>query len=189
MRVLTVEQLRILNAMPLSGNAAVYRDLFMLMFYLIGINLSDLHGLKEENIVNGRLEYRRNKTGKLYSIKLENEALDIIRKYRGKKKLIKIFDDQTIQTCHTKFGYHLKRIGKAKASPDGCPLCPKISTYYSRYTWATLAAMLDISRDTISESLGHSYGCPVTNVYIQFSRDKIDKANRRVIDYVLYGKT
>jgi integrase len=189
MRVLTVEQLRILNTIPLKDNVAAYRDLFMLMFYLIGINLSDLHELSDENIVNGRLEYRRNKTGKLYSIKLEKEALDIIKKYKGKKKLIRLFESQSVQTCHTNFRYYLMRIGQVKVSPDGCPLCPKISTYYSRYTWATLAAMLDIPRDTISESLGHSYGCHVTNVYIQFSRDKIDKANRRVIDYALYGKT
>lgn len=188
MRVLTVEQMRLLSSMKLSGRKAECRDVFMLMFFLIGINISDLYKLKKENIVNGRLEYRRNKTGKLYSIKLEKEALSILDKYKGRKKLIKLFEGITVDSVISHYNYVLKRIGQMKVGADEGLSCPKLSTYYARYTWATLAAMLDVPRDTISESLGHSYGCPVTNVYIQFSRDKVDKANRRVIDYVLYGK-
>ena len=39
-----------------------YRDMFMLFFYLICINLVDLLTAKPEDIVDGRLEYRRDKT-------------------------------------------------------------------------------------------------------------------------------
>ena len=41
--------------------------------------------------------------------------------------------------------------------------------------------------DTISEALGHVHGSKITGVYIKFSRDKIDAANRRVIDWMLHG--
>ena len=65
------------------------------------------------------------------------------------------------------------------------PIEPEITPYYARYSWATYAAELEIPKDTISEALGHKYGSPITGVYIKFSRDKIDVANRRVIDYLL----
>ena len=58
----------------------------MLMFYLIGINAIDLFNLKQ--IVDGRIEYKREKTGKLYSIKVEPEAMEIINRYKGNKFLL-----------------------------------------------------------------------------------------------------
>ena len=68
------------------------------------------------------------------------------------------------------------------------PIEKEITSYWGRYSWATYAADLDIPKDTISEALGHVHGSKITGVYIKFSRDKIDEANRKVIDYVL-GKT
>lgn len=46
--------------------------------------------------------------------------------------------------------------------------------------------LIDV-RATIAAALGHG-GNTVTDIYISFDRRKIDEANRRVIDYVLYGK-
>ena len=65
------------------------------------------------------------------------------------------------------------------------PLDKKLSWYWARYSWATYAADLDIPKDTISEALGHSHGAKVTGIYIKYNRDKVDAANRKVIDYVL----
>lgn len=33
-------------------------------------------------------------------------------------------------------------------------------------------------------ALGHSFGCKTTDIYIDFDRDKVDEANRKVIDYI-----
>lgn len=41
-----------------------------------------------------------------------------------------------------------------------------------------------IPKDTISEALGHKHGSTVTGIYIKYSLDKVDKANRQVIDYL-----
>lgn len=70
-----------------------YRNFFMLIFYLIGIgiNIIDLCNLKKEQLVNGRIEYIRAKTHKLYSIKVEPEAQSIIDKYKGDEYLLNIF--------------------------------------------------------------------------------------------------
>ena len=65
------------------------------------------------------------------------------------------------------------------------PLEKGVSFCWARYSCSTYAAYLDIPKDTISEALGHSHGAKVTGVYIKYNRDKVDAANRKVIDYVL----
>lgn len=67
------------------------------------------------------------------------------------------------------------------------PLFPELTTYWARHSWATIAASLDIPKETIAAALGHG-GNTVTDIYIDFDAKKIDEANRRVIDWVLYGK-
>ena len=84
MRNLPVETLRRIRDTTIKGKTAVYKDAFMLSFYLIGINMADLLSLPKDCIVNGRLQYKRAKTGKNYSIKIEPEAQAIIDKYPGK---------------------------------------------------------------------------------------------------------
>ena len=59
-----------------------------------------------------------------------------------------------------------------------------MTTYWARYTWATIAAGLDIPKETIAMALGHAK-FTVTDVYITFDHGKIDRANRQVIDFVL----
>lgn len=50
-------------------------------------------------------------------------------------------------------------------------------------TSLSVSSLLDIPKDVISEALGHSHGSTVTGIYIRYSLDKIDEANRRVIDH------
>jgi integrase len=57
-----------------------------------------------------------------------------------------------------------------------------------RHSWASIASEIDIPIETISKALGHNIGVSVTHIYINFNSKKIDEANRKVIDYVLYGK-
>jgi len=69
-RALTAEQLAwILNMTPAPGYEEA-RDIFLLLFYLIGINLADLLAAKKTSVKNGYLNYRRAKTGRLYSVKV-----------------------------------------------------------------------------------------------------------------------
>ena len=66
----------------------------MLMFYLMGINSVDLARAKKSDVINGRLEYRRAKTGKLYSIFIEPEAWEIIHKYEGEGEYLLDISDR-----------------------------------------------------------------------------------------------
>lgn len=189
-RSLTVEQLRTLRDYECEDYQVKYRDMFMLMFYLIGINAADLFNARNRDVVNGRLEYKRAKTGKLYSVLIEPEAWDIINRYRGKKYLVDVMETfRDYKNFLHRMGIVLKQIGSMERRGRGgkkvrTPLFPDISSYWSRHTWATIAAGLDIPKETISEALGHSIGSEVTSIYIRFDRKKVDAANRKVIDYV-----
>lgn len=191
-RSLTLEQLRLLRDYPCEPYQERYRDMFMLMLYLIGINAVDLFNAKE--LINGRLEYKRAKTGKLYSIKVEPEAMEIIERYKGKKYLLNVLDEYSnYKDFLHRMGMELKKIGECKRSGLGgkkhiTPLFPDLSSYWARHTWATLAAQLDVPKETIAAALGHEIGMAVTSIYIDFNQSKIDEANRKVLDYVRGGK-
>lgn len=182
-RSLTVRQLARLFLYEPKPYAEKYLDMFKLMFYLIGINTVDLAGLTE--IRSGRIEYHRAKTNRLYSIKVEPEALEIIKKYIGEKdKLLNVFEDRdTYQSFGRLMNLALHDIGKEMDGKSRVKTFSNLTTYWARHTWATIAAELDIPKETIAKALGHG-GREVTDVYIRFDDKKIDKANRQVIDYL-----
>ena len=119
--------------------------------------------------------------------------MELIEKYRGEKFLLNILDRyQDYKDFTKRMNKTLKEIGPMQRVGRGGkkerkPLFPKISTYWSRHSWATIAASLDIPRDTIAHALGHGNNT-VTDIYIDFDQSKVDEANRKVLDWVLYGK-
>lgn len=189
-RSLSVESLRTLMDFPVEEYQRKYRDIFVLMFYLCGINAVDLLNAKPDAIRNGRLEYIRAKTHKQYSVKIEPEAMEIIDRYRGKDYLLEIMDSRANYIDFLRrMDKALKQIGPMERHGLGGkktrhPLFPDLSQYWCRHTWATIAAELDIPKETIAAGLGHG-GNTVTDIYIRFDLRKVDEANRRVIDYVL----
>ena len=189
-RSLTLDELRLLRDYPCEEWQKKYVDLFFLMFYLVGINAADLLPAKKKQVRNGRLEYERAKTYKSYSIKIEPEAEALIKKYKGKEHLLCFCDE------HADYKYILQRMTKVlktigpyeKRGRGGkkihTPLFPELSQYWCRHTWATLAAELNIPKETIAAALGHDMGNTTTAIYINFNQKKVDEANRMVIDFV-----
>jgi site-specific recombinase XerD len=185
-RSLSIEQLRQLRDCSCEPAQAQYRDIFMLIFYLCGINLIDLCGLTETR--DGYIEYRRAKTRRLYKIKVEPEALEIIERYRGEGHLLNILDRYADYRNYLhRLNKNLSEIGTTNILPgrggkkEKTGLFPELSSYWARHSWATVAAGLDIPKETIAAALGHG-GNTVTDIYIAFDQRKIDKANRQVLD-------
>lgn len=187
-RALSIEQVRAIASCKCPSFMEKYRDVFMLMVYLIGINSKDLLYLTEENEVDGRLVYHRYKTNKLYSIKIEPEAEVLIKRYKGKKYLLNFMDSYKDHLdCLHHINDNLKKVGMGYIigiGYSGSAVCPTLTTYYARHTWASLAFELGVSKDTISLALGHSTGVKVTDIYIKYDLQKIDEANRKVINYI-----
>ena len=189
-RALTLDQVRLLRDCPCEPWMEEYRDMWMLMFYLIGINAADLFTAKPGDLKDGRLTYRRDKTHKLYDIKVEPEAQAIIDRYEGTDWLLSPLDryrDYRDYLAH--MNRALKKIGMTYSPgvpPKGQPLFPGLSSYWARHTWATIASLMDIPMETIGRALGHSWvNKTVTSIYIDFDKRKVDEANRRVIDAII----
>lgn len=179
-RSLTVEELRKLHDVKLTPLRARHRDIFFLIFYLMGINLIDLSRIVK--IENGRITYRRAKTGTLYNIKVEPEALEIINKYKGKEHLLCVFDRKS------SYRYYDVSINKMLSKICSSIGIPEVSTYWARHTFATIAYEIGISMDVIADCLGHKSSHRITSIYVRKDQQLIDEANRKVIDYVLYNK-
>lgn len=173
-RNLTKDQLQFLIKVQCKPYERKYIDCFFLMFYLSGINGVDLLQALPEQIINGRLEYTRSKTGKRMSIKLEPEAVEIIEKYKGRNRLLK-------------WGEHLKSYKSfmMKLNAILSRYIPNCTSYYARHTIASLAAELDIPNETIAQILGHhDEAHRTTLIYINPEQSKADKACRRIFDYI-----
>jgi integrase len=190
-RALTINQIRQLRCYPIEeAHLAKYRDIFMLMTYLRGINAADLFSAKKTDIVNGRLEYVRKKTGTFYSIKVEPEAQEIIDRYAGETYLLDISESWSNPTDYLrKMDKGLKKIGAMERKGLGgkkryTPILPQLSSYYSRHTFASLGVELHIPIELISESLGHKIGSPTTAIYVHYLRQQVDDATRKIIDYI-----
>lgn len=188
--VLPVCDLRIIRDYPCEEFCQRYLDVFMLSFYLMGINIGDLLLLRPNNLVAGRIEFNRQKTGKHYSIKVEPEAMEIIERWRGRKYLLCFMDERVdYHSFLKKMNKRLKDFGpveidmKARGKKTKTGLYPFLRSYYARDTWATLASVLDVPEDTIAAALGHG-ARNVTRSYISFNIRKVDMANRLVLDFV-----
>ena len=156
------------------------QDLFMFSFYTRGMSFIDIAYLQVKNIHNDRLQYRRSKTGQMFTIKLTAEAKAILEKYADlTKKDNYLFP--IVQHEEKKFTEYksvmritnkkLKEIGKLAE----CSI--PVTTYVARHSWATIAKRGGISTTVISEGLGHATE-HITQVYLDgFENSVLDDAN------------
>jgi integrase len=182
-RTLTLSEIHTLATAELSGWVANFsRDMFMLTFYLIGINFKDLSELTD--IIEGRIKYTRSKGKKRYSIFVHTEVMEIIERYRGKKRLVNIVEHYSnyLVALH-EVDDKLKEVAKT------CGINKELTTYYAQHSWATLASEIGIAEDVIAYGLGHTISNEITPIYIDYNLEKVDKANRKPINKVLGIKT
>ena len=155
-----------------------YLDFFKLSFMLIGINVVDLCGLKK--ITNGRVDYIRAKTHRPYSIKVESEAREIIDRYAGSESLVNFAEN------YGNYRHFYNNLCKGLREVKQQLGIEELTTYWARHSWATIAHKLGVSKDVIAQALGHG-SHTVTDIYIEEDTKAMDEANRKVLDYVLYG--
>ena len=160
--------------------------MFLLMFYLIGIEAKDLFYADKPK--KGRLYYTRYKTGREYSIKLEPEAIEIINRYKGTRLLLNVSE----RFEHNKSFYRaINSYLKGDKSHFITGIFPKIGIHkqvtskWSRHTWATIARnQCNINKDDVALCLGHEdFDNRVTDMYVKYDYSIIDKSNRKVIDF------
>lgn len=158
-----------------------YSDLFMLQFYLMGINTIDIFNLSKSNYKRGRISYTRAKTGKWYDIKVHPRAVAILEKYPpSETHLLGFFDQWSLAWFKKKYNAALHEMEKE------LHLSVDMTSYVSRYTFASIADSIDIPPSTIARCLGHTEMDVkrVTLGYIHQEQRKVDEANEKVIAYI-----
>lgn len=99
-RAVDKEILQKLIRIPLTEDTPLWhsRNCFILSFCLIGISIVDLCLLTKDNINDGRLTYKRRKTGKWYDLKLQQQAIKIIDMYKDQSKYLLPIADHNATT-------------------------------------------------------------------------------------------
>lgn len=154
-------------------------EFFMFLIEARGLNFTDLCELTTDNIVNGRIQYIRKKTGKPYSIPITERMMAILQKYRGKKYLYPIMDKASSNPMHRNtfvknalmdFNDELKTIG--------CLLGfdVKLTSYTARYTYTNVLIQKHIAVTFIQQALGHSNIATTQHYIKKFSNEEVDKA-------------
>ena len=119
------------------------------------------------------------------SIKIEPEIQALVDKYRdpsGERvfRFYKMYSN--LDTLSTAINKGLKKIGKLIGVDD-------LEFYAARHSWATIALNdAEVDKYTVHAALNHvDDSMRVTDMYIRKSWDPIDKANRKVLDLMLFS--
>lgn len=157
-----------------------YSDIFILQFLLMGINLVDLYNLAKSNYKRGRIQYTRQKTGKWYDVEVLPMAAKILAKYPASDKhLLGIFDQWSFEWFKKKYNRELQTLDMPE----------HMTSYVTRYSFASIADSIDIPPSTIARCLGHTEMDVkrVTLGYIHQEQKKVDEALEKVCNYVFNG--
>lgn len=185
-RALSTDEILRIRDFSAEGETSVARDMFMLSFYLAGINAADLFELKWAD--GGHVEYNRRKTrtrradGAYMLLSVPDEARPILERYADRH------GEYALDFCR-RYMHHasfrnmivkgMNRIGAALG-------IDRLTYYAARHSWATIAANeCGVDIYTVEKALCHKpAGLSVTETYIKADYSRIDSANRRVLDYL-----
>lgn len=176
--------IRIRDCEPGTRNSELARDMFMLSFYLAGINAADLYELEWDGDSHVTYDRRKTRTRRSDSahmrLSVPDEARPLIGKHAGRdgKRVLNLceryLDTPSVNRALSK---GMKRIGELLGIGG-------LTYYAARHTWATVAAnecKIDIY--VIEKALCHKpAGLGVTETYIKPDYSRIDNANRLVLD-------
>lgn len=174
-RDITPEELRKIYAL-----GTWWSDIFTLQFLLMGINLVDLYNLTKSNFKRGRIQYVRQKTGKFYDVKVHPMANALLDKYPpSTSHLLGIFDQWSFEWFKKKYNAELQSL----------EMSVHMTSYVTRYSFASIADSIDIPPSTIARCLGHTEMDVkrVTLGYIHQEQRKVDEALEKVVQYVFNG--
>ena len=184
-RAIGVEELRKIRALDLQDRRLQFaRDLFLFSFYTRGMSFVDIAYLKQGDIRNGILTYKRRKTGQMLNICWEEAMQEIVDRYQkqhGGTYLLPIINKENgkernqYRHVQTQVNKHLKTVAKMAG------MSTKLTMYCARHSWATIARQLQIPMEVISHGMGHTHE-RTTEIYLKsIDIESIDQANRRII--------
>ncbi|WP_158798285.1 site-specific integrase [Pedobacter sp. L105] len=161
-----------------NSRAELARDLFMLSFYMCGINAVDLYKINESNIGEGRLSYNRSKTrnkrkdNAFISIKIVEEAKPLLEKYIG-----------NLGQRYSNINGLNKALSKGMREVCNMLSINGITYYWARHTVGNLARnKCRMSKDDVALALNHvDHGRKTTDIYVDKDWSIVDELQEKVI--------
>lgn len=162
------------------------RNYFLASYMMYGMNFADMAYLEKSDIENGRIKYRRRKTGKLYDIKITAPLEKILEHYLQQtpdskfvfpilKREAPALREKDIQWARKRYNKKLKLLASL------CGIGSNLTSYVSRHSFATQAMLHDIPLAAISAMLGHS-SLKTTEIYLRgLPVNILDDYNERLI--------
>lgn len=163
------------------------KDCFIISFCLMGINSADLYNatdMKDSTIIYNRTKTKdRRLDGAKMMVDIPNIVQPIIDKYRDKtgKRLFNFYQYYCNEKAFNKaINYGLKEIGTILKIED-------LEYYAARHSWATIALnKVGIDKYIVHAALNHiDDSMKVTDIYIERDFVNENKANAKVVRYVL----
>jgi site-specific recombinase XerD len=177
----TVEEFQKIRDMELDNKRAMFaRDMFLLSFYLGGINLVDLMeaDLNGDELCYQRRKTKHRKTGDTFTtFRIPEEARPLIEKHAPKGKLI--WPGKKDYALVMSYINACFSILKEKAGIKGT-----FSYYSGRKTFAQFAFMIGVKTEIIEYCVGQTVKSnrPIYS-YVRVMQRQADMAIRKVIDY------
>ncbi len=147
------------------------RNYFLCSYLMNGISFIDMAFLKIDNIVDGRIQYRRQKTARPYDIKITEQLSSIMNHYlKDKIKTAYIFPiikRDEIQDQYKDIRWARKRYNKRlKEIAQLCEIEENLTSYVSRHSMATNLILNNVPINALSKMLGHR-DISTTEIYIK----------------------
>ncbi len=192
---LSVQEIIKIESLTIEEESMIWhiKNYFLFSFYSAGMRVSDVMQLEWKNIVNGRIEYRMGKTGKLMSIKIHAKSLKILNHYRdGKPKLNgyvfpiinKYADMNDSLSRHNEISRQEALLNKyLKQIATKAGINKVLSMHVARHSFANLAKQKGIELQKNSELLGHS-NKQVTEQYLNsFTTQALDESLQNILNF------
>ena len=164
-------------------------DLFCFSYLCGGISLVDMANLTPENIIEGRLIYRRQKTHGSINLQLSDRALQIISKYSDYQKKASYFFPILHHKRHItpmqkhnrvrKYCLHINH--ELKILAKELNITANVTTYVARHSFATILKKSGVNIGIISQALGHQ-DIKTTQIYLsKFDNEQVDEAMKNLL--------
>jgi integrase/recombinase XerD len=161
------------------------RNYFLLSFYFGGASFVDLAHLKVGYVVDGRINYARQKTATPLSFGIMPEAQVILDYYlTGKGKddfILPIITTDDTQKQYNQVVDKRRRFNKKlKKIAELCGIDENLTSYVTRHSFATRAKNLGVPVASISELLGHT-DIRTTQIYLDsLPSDMLDDHYKKI---------
>jgi len=172
-----VKKIRDCQTKP-NSRAELAKEIYMLSFYLCGINAVDVYNLTMDDITNGRINYNRSKTkGRrkdhaFISLKIIDEAKPILEKYIGKLSI----RYSSYGGLDTALSQGMKKLRQLTGISN-------LTIYWARHTFATIARnSCRFGKDDIALALNHTDAeHSTTDIYIEKDWHIVDDVQLKVM--------